>query len=392
MPDGELLARIGSAGKEFTVTKLRFVHTADLHLGKPFGGYAEADRLRVVRRSIITRLVEVARSEMAPDVLVAGDLFETPNPSAQTWRQAVAEMAEATDVTWWLLPGNHDNLAQARTTWEAIRDLGHDNVRVLFEAEPVALKEGAFLLPAPLLTRRPVSDPTAWMDDCVTTDGAIRIGLAHGPVQGFDEGEMPADIIAPDRDKRAGLDYLALGDWHGMTRVSDRVRYSGAPESTDFRHDGRGVCLVVEIEGPGLSPKVSEVETGTFDWRTISLNLVPGDDPDVMLEEKLPKTPRRDMLVKVVASGRIPLRDASALAAMETGIGPDFCDFRVNMADLGIEVEVADLDAIALGGALRAASNALADEAHDEALSERDRNIAEAALRRLHAIVVEDGV
>ena len=95
------------------MTAFRFIHTADLHLGKPFGNHVEADRLRVARRNIITRLVRAARENSVSHVLVAGDLFETPNPGAQTWRHAVEEMAEADGVTWWLLPGNHDNFGQA---------------------------------------------------------------------------------------------------------------------------------------------------------------------------------------------------------------------------------------------------------------------------------------
>ncbi len=372
------------------MTTLRFVHTADIHLGKPFGGYASADRLRVARQGVISRLVGVALDRKTPHILVAGDLFETPNPAAHTWRQAAAEMAEAKDLTWWLLPGNHDNLAQGGATWDAIEALGHANLRVLRSPEPVEMQDGAFLLPAPLLARRPSTDPTAWMDDAATPDGAIRVGLAHGPIQGFSEGEMPPDIIAPDRAARAGLDWLALGDWHGTMAISERMAYAGSPERTGFAHDGRGKCLVVEIEGPGAVPRVEQIATGTFDWRTIQLDLVPGDDPAAMIEAALPAGARREMLVKVVARGRVPLRDASVVAALEEEIGPDFCHFEVDMSELGTEIEVADLDAISPGGALRSASDALAAEAADETLAERDRKVAEAALRRLHSIVVED--
>lgn len=371
------------------MTAIRFLHTADIHLGKPFGGYASADRLRVARQGVIARLAEIARNRDAPHVLVAGDLFETPNPAAQTWRQAAAEMAEAADLTWWLLPGNHDNLAQAAATWEGIAALGHPNLRVLTAPVPVPMQEGAFLLPAPLVTRHPASDPTAWMDDATTPEGAIRIGLAHGPIRGFGEGPASPEIIAPDRAQRARLDWMALGDWHGEIRVSGRAAYAGSPEKTGFGQNGRGSCLIVEIDGPGETPRVETIETGAFDWQQIALDLVPGDDPLAMVETALPGGARRDMLIQLVATGRLPLRDASALAALEHRIGPDFCHFEVDISTLGTEIESADLDAISAGGALREAAGALAGAAQDDSLSARDRRVSDAALRRLHAIMTE---
>lgn len=198
-----------------SVAPIRFIHTADVHLGKAFGSFESADHLKVARTELISKLSIASRAHNAPHILVAGDLFETPNPAAQTWRQAVATMADADDVTWWLLPGNHDNLAQGQATWDGIVRLGHPNVHILQVAEPQEMQPGAFVLPSPLATRRPSSDPTDWMNTAETPDGAMRIGLAHGPIQSFGETHLPADLIAPDHAKRAGLDWLALGDWHG---------------------------------------------------------------------------------------------------------------------------------------------------------------------------------
>lgn len=370
---------------------IRFIHTADLHLGKAFGNYESADRLKVARTELISKLALSARTHNAPHILVAGDLFETPNPAAQTWRQAVATMAEAKDVTWWLLPGNHDNLAEGQATWNGIAGLTHPNIRVLQTAEPLEMQPGAFLLPSPLTTRRPSSDPTDWMDNAATPDGAMRIGLAHGSIQSFGETTLPADMIAPDRATRANLDWLALGDWHGEMKISDNSAYSGSPERTGFKHNGRGVAYVVEITGPGAKPIVEPITVGAFDWQEVHLDLVPGDDPKVMIEENLPKGARRDILVKVIANGRLPMRDASRLQQLTQEIGPDFCHFEVDTKDLRTQIETNDLDDISVGGALREAANTLAETASDQSLAEGERDVAKAALARLHSLVQEAG-
>ncbi|MEQ6201514.1 DNA repair exonuclease [Sulfitobacter sp. HNIBRBA2951] len=372
------------------MTAIRFLHTADVHLGKPFGGYPASDRLRVARQNVIGRLIAIAREHQAPHILVAGDLFETPNPAAQTWRQMATEMAEATDLTWWLLPGNHDNLREAQATWDGIEQLGHANLRVLFSPDPAQMQDGVFLLPAPLATRHPTEDPTGWMDTAPTPDGAIRIGLAHGSIKGFSEGVMPADVIAPDRDQRARLDYLALGDWHGFTQVSPRTAYSGAPERTGFKHNGCGICLIVDIDAATATPRIHQVPVGVLDWQSVTLDLLPGDDPHAQIRAALPDTAHRDMLVKVAAQGRLTLGESSQLAALEASVGPEFCHFELETSALQTEIEAQDLEAISIGGALRTASDALAADANSATLSEHDRDIAAAALRRLHAMATED--
>lgn len=90
-----------------------FLHSADLHLGKAFGGFPEAirGRLREARHGAIHRLAAVARGAGAGDVLLAGDTFDAETPSPETLRQALRAMAAESDLRWFLLPGNHDSLA-----------------------------------------------------------------------------------------------------------------------------------------------------------------------------------------------------------------------------------------------------------------------------------------
>ena len=143
---------------------IRFLHTADLHLGKPFGRFPEdlRGRLREARHASIARLAAAARARGVADILVAGDIFDTQTPSPATLRQALHAMAADPGLTWWLLPGNHDSLA-AGDLWQRIARDAPPNVRPLLAPEPVAIAPSAFLLPAPCTHRRPGRDLTAGM-------------------------------------------------------------------------------------------------------------------------------------------------------------------------------------------------------------------------------------
>jgi DNA repair exonuclease SbcCD nuclease subunit len=373
----------------------RFIHSADLHLGRRFGTLPEAARGRLIeaRHQIISRLADAARDHGARHILVAGDIFDTETPSDPVWRQALSAMGSDPDLQWWLIPGNHDSLA-AESLWSRFRDHAPPGVHLINTAQATEIEAGVFLLHAPLPRRHPGRDLTAFMADCITEPGGLRIGLAHGAIRDFsEEGSSAEGIIPPDRAATARLDYLALGDWHGQIRVGDRTWYAGTPERDAFHHAGRGVCLAVTLEAPGAVPTVSPVETGRFVWQDAPLHLLPDQPAGDALLALLPPDPvsRRDHLVRVRVSGRATLAEQAALRAMADRVAPEFCHFVLDDTDLATEFDSADLDEIDRGGALRLAADSLSRDAQDDGQEVLSRRVAAAALNRLYGYLKGDG-
>ncbi len=365
------------------MTPFRFVHTSDLHLGRRFGTFPEdlRGRLAEARHEAVSKLAAVARAGGAANVLVAGDIFDTETPSAPVLRQAMAAMAEDPGLHWWLLPGNHDSLG-AEALWSRVLRDAPGNVHPLTETAPVNLAPGVTLLPAPVTRRFPGRDLTESLVALATPDGTLRIGLAHGSVVGFDE--EAEGTIRPDRDSRAGLDYLALGDWHGAKQITARTHYSGSPEYDRFRHDGRGVCLLVTLTASGVEPLVERVETGRIHWGSRPLPLLPGQDAAAALHALLPASGRRDTLLSLRAEGRARLSDQAILREAAELVAPEFGYFALATDALETEFDVADLDEIDRGGALRLAAEALRDDATNAGASDDERHVAAAALNRLY--------
>ena len=372
------------------MTNFRFIHTSDLHLGRRFANIPEPPdgnvrgRLMEARHGAIARIAAAAREAGAAHILVAGDIFDTATPSSSVVRQALAAMREDPGVSWWLLPGNHDNLRDAEPLWDAVLRDAPENVRAVIEAGPVDLEQGATLLPCPVAYRSSATDPTAALEAMPSDEGALRIGLAHGGVVDFLE---TGANIPPDRDRTARLDYLALGDWHGRLEVGARVHYSGSPEQDQFKHGRRGVCLSVALEGPGAPLEVSEVETGAFLWRDEELRLTPGQDAAAALAALAPKAGRRDTLLRVTATGWAGLAEQADLVRAGAQLGPEFAHFKLMADKLGMHRDPADLDAIDRAGALRLAAEELFSDAESEALSAEEREVAAAALARLYSYV-----
>ncbi len=363
----------------------RFIHSSDLHLGKRFGNFSGdlPSRLREARHAAIARLAQRAREHGAAAILLAGDTFDAETPAPEVRRQALAEMRDHAPIRWVILPGNHDSL-QATQLWSALRAERPENVLLADEPRPIELASGVALLPAPCTTRRPGRDLTEWMDEAATPEGTLRIGLAHGAIRSFSEEAVASEVIAPDRARRAGLDYLALGDWHGPMEIDPRTYYSGAPEPDRFKHDRPGEALLVSVAGPSAPPETAALATATFAWRTVDLHLLGGDDPASALEAALPEPGRRrQTLLRVAATGRSRLAGRAALAAAIERAAPDFAFLELDDAGLATDCEADDLDLIDRAGALREAADALLAEAEDPGRSAAEREIARGALARL---------
>ncbi len=368
---------------------LRLLHTSDLHLGKGFGGFPEAirNRLSEARHTAIARLAQAARQGGATTVLLAGDTFDTETPSPQTLRHALHSLAEAADIQWLMLPGNHDSLA-ATELWRKIAAERPSNLHTLVTSEPLSLAPDAWLLPAPCTQRRPGRDLTEAMQ-APTPAGAVRIGLGHGAIADFSGEEDVAGIIPPDRATRSGLGYLGLGDWHGQMRVNDATWYSGTPEADSFKHPAPPAALLIALDGQDAAVKVTSVPTGSFRWLSAQIDLLPGDLS--RLTDALPHPRgRRDCLVKIAVTGRLTLADRVMLDADLARIAPDFGWFACDLGGLGTDARPDDLDMIDRAGALRHAAEALLSDAQDPALTQTDRDLASSALSRLYAFAQAD--
>ncbi len=366
----------------------RFIHSSDLHLGRRFANITEPPdgnlrgRLMEARFDKIRVLAEAAREQGAGHVLLAGDTFDSATPSRQVLRQALAAMREAAGVQWWLLPGNHDNLRDAEPVWDEISRDAPANVRALRDAAVVEMAPGVALLPCPVPVRATGRDLTEGLPRLPAPEGTLRIGLAHGGVVDFTES---GEQIPPDRDRSAGLDYLALGDWHGRLQVSARTQYPGTPEQDRFKHGVRGQCLAVTLLEQGATPEVSEIETGSFLWSEIALPLHEGEDAATALDARLPTIERRNTLLRIKAGGWTSLAGHAALHAAAERHAPEFAFLDLQTESLGTLHKVTDLDAIDHAGAMRLAAEYLMTEAGDDTLADEQRDISAAALSRLYA-------
>lgn len=277
----------------------RLIHTADWQIGKQFGqfGKEEAAFLADQRIATVAAIGELATQQQADAVLVAGDVFDVQSVSVRTLHR-LAKALESFAGPWVLLPGNHD-AALAESVWQQWQRTVElpDNVHLALIPGVITLEQaGLAVLCAPLTQRHSRQDLTRAFDHWETPPELLRVGLAHGSVEGVLPDEMETqNPIAADRPDRARLDYLALGDWHGTLIVNPRVAYSGSPETDVFRNNDSGNVLEVALDGPGQSPNISRHRVGRYQWREHKARLLLPQDLGA-LDEQLSDLDRRTVL------------------------------------------------------------------------------------------------
>ena len=296
-----------------------FLHSADWQIGKPYARVQDPDkraRLRQARIEAIGRIGACIETTQARFLLVAGDLFDSPTPSSSDVA-AVCQAIGGLSVPVLVIPGNHDHGAPG-SVWHtpffrSEQERRAPNLQVLLERRPVELPE-ALVLPCPLLRRSDSVDPTAWVRNLAWSElpaDKPRLLLAHGSVHGFAAADLDADEDNPssannrlqiDGPLLSQLDYVALGDWHGLKQIHPKVWYSGTPEPDRFPRsdDYQGGQVLAVTPQRGGTPQLEPLSTAALDWQQRRIELRSSDDLERLesqLEPLLSAEPGQHLLL-----------------------------------------------------------------------------------------------
>jgi DNA repair exonuclease SbcCD nuclease subunit len=297
---------------------VRFLHTADWQLGAQMS-QASGDKgafLRQERVAAIDRLRVVAEQHEVDFVVAAGDLYDAHTVDNTVVTRSL-EILGRFPCPVYAIPGNHDFARAPESVYQRDRFVSRCPDQFILLAPCPVPGQDATILPCPLLTRHTAADPTRWLaTPAADTDPShIRIGLAHGSVLRFDseDGGTTPNLIDPGIVEVAALDYLALGDWHGLKQVNSRAWYSGTPEPDRFKDNQSGHVLLVEIDVPSALPKVTPIACAACTWLTRGARLHTREDVDELQAWFEALDAPRHTLVRLEYSGILGLHDLTRL-------------------------------------------------------------------------------
>ncbi len=241
---------------------IKFVHTADLHLGLQFNKVSfdkdKAYNRRSELWSTFQRIVDYSVKICADFLFISGDLFEADYFTLGDIKRVRDILETANDVNVLISAGNHD-LLNVKSLYKRIE--WSDNVTIF---NTIGLEYKDF----PHLNTRvygyswdkPELNENDLFKENLDLDKNINnILIIHGDI-GKESKYLPMEI---DQLKKLNMDYIALGHIHKPNIYNSNIAYCGCPEPLNFGETGpRGIIKGIINDGK------TEIEFMPFSKRT----------------------------------------------------------------------------------------------------------------------------
>ena len=300
------------------MTRIRFVHAADLHLDSPFVGIKAAAPENVARAlhdatfAAYENIIELCIDESVDALLVAGDVYDSADRSLRAQLKFVDGLKRLDDagIRSFVCHGNHDPL----DGWEARLNYppGCTRFGEDFEAVPVFEHEpGRAVVHGISYPMRDV------YDNLVPRLGAVdpntfSIGLMHANVDGNADHAAYAPCSLADL-VFSGISYWALGHVHTRQVLSDRSPTVVYPGNSQGRHPNepgaRGVYLVDVDDDGTVNLDFRAVDTVRWERPALDISDM-ATEQDLIdglhqgMEAALESNTGRSVVVRVALSGR----------------------------------------------------------------------------------------
>lgn len=241
------------------VNPMKFIHTADLHIGKVVNEFSMLEEQKHVLQQILT----IVKEEKADGLILAGDIYDRSVPSAEAVVALDQFLREATKlgIQIFMISGNHDSPERIGFARSILEDKGlHIEGMIRGNMNPVAMEDeygtlNIYMLPfaKPAIIRHLYQDETI-----VTCEDGVRkiieesgidannrnLLITHHFVTNTgkppEQSESESNLLLGgaenvDASVFEAFDYVALGHIHGPQRMGrDTIRYSGSPIKYSF--------------------------------------------------------------------------------------------------------------------------------------------------------------
>lgn len=255
---------------------MRFLHSADWHLGRVYHGVS----LLEDQAHVLQQFVRVAADTRPDAILLAGDLYDRSVPPAEAVRLldlVLSELILELKIPVVMIAGNHDGPDRLAFGSGLLQRAGL-TVRgpVEMEAAPLVLRDAhgevaIYALPyaEPALVRSASGDDTIADHHAALAAQTAAVRAAHVPgrrsvvvahafVQGGAESESERPLSvggtgAVGAEVFAGFDYVALGHLHRpQAMAGGRIQYAGSLLKYSFAEADHAKSVnLVELDAEG---------------------------------------------------------------------------------------------------------------------------------------------
>ncbi|MFP4428574.1 MAG: exonuclease SbcCD subunit D [Desulfovermiculus sp.] len=299
------------------MSSFTFIHAADLHLDSPLTGLetypdAPVEQIRGASRRALDNLVDLALSEQAAFVLLAGDVFDGPWKDFHTalfFAQRMGRLREA-GIRVFMASGNHDAMSTIGKNMSL-----PDNVHVVStkRPEPIHLPDFETVICGQGYSRRDEREDLA-AEFPLAEPHMFHIGLLHTSLTGR-PGHEPYAPTSTDILASKGYDYWALGHVHQREIVTQEpwIVFPGAIQGRHIREQGPKGCTVVRVR-EGQVEEVQHRDLDVLRWHLGRVDLNGCENQEQVwtavrqaLESAQDAGDGRPVAVRLILGGQTPM-------------------------------------------------------------------------------------
>jgi DNA repair protein SbcD/Mre11 len=260
------------------LTKIRFIHTADLHLDSPFKGLEHAppqifEKVKESTFKSFEKIVDIAIQEKVDFILIAGDIFDGANRSLRAQMRFREEMNRLFKhhILVYITHGNHDHLGGnwVNLDWPS-------NVH-FFNSEQVTYKTfmknnqalaNIYGFSYPFREVKENKVPQYEKSD----DAIYHIGMLHGNAEGNGDHDPYAPFSINELLQK-DFTYWALGHIHKKQILHEKphIVYPGNIQGRHRKESGPKGCYLIEIENNYTN--FSFIETAPIVWENATVSI-----------------------------------------------------------------------------------------------------------------------
>lgn len=234
---------------------MKLIHLSDLHIGKKVNGFS----LLEDQRYILAQILGIADQEKPDGILIAGDVYDKPVPSAeavQVLDEFLTSLSRRCPAVF-MISGNHDSPERIAFGTDLMREGVYLSPVYDGCARKVCLSDQwgpVYIHMLPYVKSSAVGEAVARMEkDCCQRN----VLIAHQFVTGAARCESEEVLVGGLDNVDAGLfddfDYVALGHIHSPQHIGrETVRYCGTPLKYSFSEAAQEKsATVVELKEKG---------------------------------------------------------------------------------------------------------------------------------------------
>jgi len=263
------------------MTKVKFIHTADIHLDTPFKGLSSLNRdlalkLKDATFKVFKRIVDLCINESVDFLIIAGDIFDIENKSLTTQIRFISEIKRLSEkgIKVYYTCGNHDPL----NSWLPNLQFPENTFR-FNSSEVQCITHYRNNIPVADIygisyENRAITRNLARTYTLRDNRSSISIAILHGTIGSRGPHENYAPFSIQDVLNK-GFDYWALGHIHQRQTINEStpaIVYPGNPQGRDFGEVGEKGCYIVEISN-GNKPELAFTRTQLICFEELDIDL-----------------------------------------------------------------------------------------------------------------------